>query len=143
MPNPDEARWLLLLIPLFLASIFVWNAVLFKPMLNLLDRRREATVGAVEESGVILDEAEKTRREYEEILQKAKQEVAEERAKIRREGEEEAEKALRASRSQAEKILAEMKERIDKEMADAEAELRVQAKSLSKDITTQLLGRSV
>ena len=125
----------------FIVLIFLLNFIIFKPILRIIDERREKTDGALAEARRLMDEAEALLKEYNEKVSGAKQKAVGVINEGRTKAIEEQRVALADARSKAEENLRLLEERIDKEKREAAQKLGDFAKVFSIHIAEKLLGR--
>jgi F-type H+-transporting ATPase subunit b len=122
----------------FLFVILNW--VFFRPLLAVLKKREELTVGAQARAREQAAEAEARARQYEATFQAARQDVYRQREVDRRASVEERDAALRKAREQAEVVIHEAQAALAAELDRAKAELDAVCPSLAEEISQSLLG---
>jgi F-type H+-transporting ATPase subunit b len=138
---PDAS--LLLHLATVLVMVFVLNRTLFKPINYILAERERRTGGRRKEALELMKSVEEKLRLWEQGLREARNEgyrlLETERAMVLKDRE------ARLSELKADlaaKIATE-KAKIQGEALTAKADLEVQARHLAREISTQILGRSV
>lgn len=127
----------------FLVLIFILNALLYKPILGIIDRRRKR----FEESEIEIKQLQATvdrkMAAYEEKLRLAKIAAVDQKNEQIREGAEEAKLQTNAAREEIPRIMEEFQARLSREVAEAKQILTDRSQGLSVEIAEQVLGRSL
>ena len=128
---------------IFGLAFLMLRALIFRPVIDLMDAREEAIDGAREEAKALQKEAAAKLDAFEKEMSKVKAEAAVERDRLRAEG-------LRLERSLIERVRGDTEALVQKaegEMADEAKKARAQIASatptLAKQIAERLLGREV
>lgn len=140
IPNPSLA--LALALP-FLVTLFALWAILFKPLLGYLTEREHAVVHARHETEKLTHEITGRVSALETKLASAREEVTALRAAARSRAVEQQNVIIAAARTEAEEKLQAAVVRIAGEQKAASAVMQESAVSLSRDIASRILGRSV
>ncbi len=141
MIDIDSTLWLQLVN--FLVLIFILNALLFKPILGIMEKRRQQFEGARDEVRGLHESVETKMAEYEEAVRKAKQQAMEQKAELVKEGAEEARKIVDAVRGVIPKMMEEFQGKMNREIDEARGVLKNQSRRLSLEIAEKVLGRSL
>lgn len=128
---------------LFLVLFLVANRLLFRPYLQLRQRRIAGIDGARAEAERMTAEADARLAEYEKQMVMARERAAEEGRKIRMEGVTHERDVTAQARAAAQKATEEAQATMRRETEAARAQLMPQAEALAKAITSKLLGREV
>lgn len=127
----------------FLVMVVILRAWAYKPILKMLEDRRNRIAQGLEDARVAADARANAEKEAEEVLTSAQQEAA---AKVR-EATERAEEAMREIRAQAEKDAAEIREAATEEAegvkTQALGELRGQVAALAIAAAQKLIGEAL
>ena len=134
---------LVIQIVLFLALMGILNALLFKPVLRVLDERRERIDGGRARAHALDEETNAKIKECEARFQEARVAGAAERTDIRAKGQEKVQQQLTDARGDADRILREMRERLVAEQDAARAQLEAEVTRLARDVAGKVLGRIV
>lgn len=126
-------------IVLFLFLYFYLKSMLFKPLQEVLGRRREATDGARKRAQEALDRAEHKVKEYEAALRQARGEIFVEQEKQRKAWRDEQTALVAAAREQAMTKIKEGRLQIAADAAQAQSGLNAQAEALADQIVAQVL----
>jgi len=116
------------------------DRIFFRPVMSVLKKREELTVGAMNRAREQATTAEAKTREYEEALQVARQEIYRQREADRRATLEHRDTALRGAREQAEATLREAQSALAAEVGRARQELDMACHPLAEAISQALLG---
>jgi F-type H+-transporting ATPase subunit b len=128
---------------IFLVLVFVLNALLYKPILNIIDRRKKQLEELENEIKLFNESVNTKAAEYEEKLKQAKANAAELKKAIIQEGNEQAKKIVDVVRAEIPVMTQEFQQKIEKEIQAARQILDKQSQKLSLDIAQKVLGRSV
>lgn len=139
---PDPILVLVQAFPFFVL-IYGLNAILFKPMLAYLKERESATAGAKEEAEELQEKAALKLTQWEAALARALAEVAEFRTTKRLEAQAAYAKRVAAARAEAEVHIADAVDVIAGEAALAREQIAPMARSLSAEMASRALGRSI
>jgi F-type H+-transporting ATPase subunit b len=137
----DSTLWLQM--ANFIALIFILNFLLYKPILGIMEKRKQQFDGARDEVRSLHEAVEKKMAEYEEAVRKAKQAAMEQKAELVKEGAEEARKIVDAVRSVIPKMMEEFQGKMNREIDEARNVLKSQSQRLSLEIAEKVLGRSL
>jgi F-type H+-transporting ATPase subunit b len=127
----------------FIVLIFILNVLLYKPILGIMDKRKQQFDGARDEVRTLHESVEKKMAEYEEAVRKAKQAAMEQKAEYVKEGAEEARKIVDAVRGVIPKMMEEFQGKMNREIEEARGVLKNQSQRLSLEIAEKVLGRSL
>jgi F-type H+-transporting ATPase subunit b len=127
----------------FVALIFVLNALLYKPIMSVIERRKELMDKSDEEVRRLRQDVEKKLAEYEEQVRLAKIEAMEQRNCIVKEGADLAKSMIDAVRSEIPALMEQFNARMGREFEAARSILRSQSQKISLEITEKVLGRSI
>lgn len=128
---------------IFLGLIFVLNALLFQPILKVIEARRKGTRGEWDEVEKLKKQAEEKSKLYEKKIEEAKKEAFALRDDLKKEGEVEAAKILNEARLEAEQALKSLDQQIKEEETKGKEWLNSNVSALSKKLAEQVLGRNV
>lgn len=128
---------------IILASLYLLNKLIFKPLLGLLDRREELTKGTVQEARELTDQADKLIEDYNNKINEARAEAAEKRAEIRREAQTIAEKMISEARQESQTVLENYKKDLDIQVTDIKEKIKPEIEELAGNIASKVLGTEV
>jgi F-type H+-transporting ATPase subunit b len=127
---------------LFLFLFLVLNVFLFRPWLEVRERRAKRIGGAVTEAQALRTRAGDASSEYDQRLAAARESAIVARSDSRRAAEAEEAAIVGAARREAAAELDARKQTLVQQSNDARAELGSRIEALASDITTKILGRS-
>jgi F-type H+-transporting ATPase subunit b len=128
---------------LVLVLVFLLSMTLIRPILSTFQERERRTTRPVEESRVLLAEAEAKTAEYEDSLRKAAAEsLAGKRRKMEESGRAER-KRIEEAVEESNRRVEEMKARIAAEKEETAGALRIEVPRLAVEIAVKVLGRPV
>jgi F-type H+-transporting ATPase subunit b len=117
----------------------ILDRIFFRPVMAVLKRREDLTVGALARAREQAAEAEAKTREYQEALQTARQEVYRQREVERHTNLEQRDATLRTARTQAEALVREAQAALAAEVAHTRQELDATCHSLAEAISQRLV----
>lgn len=127
----------------FLLLMFLLNRILFRPMVRLLDERRERTEGRKKKAVETESQAQAIWDDYQKKIHDAKAEADRVRAQVVRKAEAEREKLLEGAAASAEKTVTQVRARVRAEAEDARKALREEAERLGAAAAERILGRAM
>jgi F-type H+-transporting ATPase subunit b len=126
---------LLLIVHFYLKWMF------FRPMREVLEKRREATEGARESAAAMLKQASEKAATLEAALRKAREEIYQESEATRRRWIDEQTSRLDEARRESRELIHKAKQQLEAEAEVARRSLAATADSLAEEITRSLLER--
>lgn len=142
LPVVDIDNTIFLQALLFLLLFVVLHFLLFKPWLEVQERRASRIGGAIADASELRTKAAEAESSYEQRLAKARDEAMSLRSDSRREAEGEEAEIVSAARREAAENLDARKQTLEREVEQARGELGSRVEALAGDITQQILGRS-
>ncbi len=127
----------------FFVLLAILNKFLYKPMLQMLEERKQTIAQSMQQAEQARAEAERIKQEYAEQLAQAKKESQEIIARAERMGEEMREELVQNAKAEAEKTLKAAQEEIAREKAKAVAELREEVAKLAVLAAGKVVGKSI
>lgn len=127
---------------LLLVVHFYLKGMFFKPMADVLAKRRAATEGLRESAEAMRAKAAQQLASIEVQLQQAREEIYQEQEEARRRWTTEQAGQLEAARSEARELIRQGKNRLDAEAATAKSQLAATADALAEQIVRTLLERT-
>lgn len=127
----------------FVLLIFILNRVLYRPLLGMIDKRKQQLADSEAEIQRLRETAERQMAAYEEQLQRAKTAAVEEKNEIVRMGAEEANAITDAVRAEIPALMEQFHLRMGREIDAAKKILTGQSQKLSVEIAEKVLGRSL
>jgi len=128
---------------LFLLLIWILNQVLYKPLLRIMDRRKEILDKAQEEVKTVQETIDRRVAEYEEKIRAAKMEAMGQKGDLAKEGTQAAKVITDKAKTEIAGMMGEFQAKLEKELASARELLRNQSLRISSEIAEKVLGRSV
>jgi F-type H+-transporting ATPase subunit b len=127
----------------FLILIAVLNLLLYKPLVSIMEKRKQQLDDSEEEIKNLNLTVEQKAAEYEEKLRQAKQKALEGKGDILKEAAEQAKEIIEERRGKIPAMMAEFQERVSKEVGAARQVLKDQSQKISSEIAEKVLGRSL
>jgi F-type H+-transporting ATPase subunit b len=127
----------------FLLLIWILNQVLYKPLLRIMDRRKEILDKAQEEVKNVQETIDQRVAAYEEKIRAAKMEAMGQKGDLAKEGAEAAKVITDKAKGEIAGLMGEFQAKLEKELASAREILRNQSLRISSEIAEKVLGRSI
>ena len=127
----------------FLLLIWILNQVLYKPILRILDRRKDILDKAQEEVKSVQETIDRRVAEYEEKIRAAKMEAMGQKGDLAKEGAQAAKVITDKAKGEISGIMGEFQAKLEKELASVRELLRNQTQRISSEIAEKVLGRSI
>ena len=137
----DETLFVQLII--FIVAIFILNSLLFKPLIQLVDRREKLTTGTIAEAKRIREELEKIREEYNSRQNEARSQAILERSEIRRQAQLSSEEIIKRAREENQAFLDESIKRLESETREIEEKIKPTIEILAKDVASIVLKKEI
>jgi F-type H+-transporting ATPase subunit b len=118
----------------------ILDYLFFGPIARVMNRRAEATEGAIEAARKQASLAEEKSHQYDSAIQAARFEIYSARQEERRRALEEREQLQKTTRARAELMVKEAQTSIATEAATAKEQLTASSESLAMEITERILG---
>ncbi len=128
---------------IFLASIFILNSLLFKPLLGLVDKREQLTTGTIEEAKKLEEKVGQIIEEYNSKLNEARARALEERNETRRQAQVLHEEMIKKAREEAQALLEEAKHKLELETREIKGKIRSDVETIARDMASRILGKEV
>lgn len=133
----------LLLIVFFVVLLFPVNALLFQPLLRVLEQREERISGTRARAEKLEREAAEILARYERSLAETRAESEQERRALLEEVRREAQGETAAARREAEQRIERARREVGLALDGARSGLRGQAEELARQAASQVLGRAL
>ncbi len=130
-------------IVLFLIAIYILNKLVFKPFLNLMDRRDKLTRGAIEEAKELEEKVAHIIEEYDAKLVEARSLAVEERNKIVQEGQNVADGILSKAREETSELLQDAKGKLEADTQEIKDKVKSDVDDIARDIASRVLGKEI
>jgi F-type H+-transporting ATPase subunit b len=127
----------------FVLLIFILNRLLYKPLLGMIDKRKQKFADSEAEIRRLYETVEQQMAAYEEKLLRAKAAAVEEKNEIIRKGAEEARAITDAVRAEIPGLMEQFQVRMGQEVGAAKRILAGHSQRLSIEIAEKVLGRSL
>lgn len=127
----------------FIILIFILNALLYKPILGIIDKRKQRMDESDSEIKRMNQTVEQKMAEYEEKVRLAKVDAMEQKNAIVKEGSDVAKGIIDAVRGEIPAMMEQFHAKMGKEVEEARAILHSQSQKISLDIAEKVLGRSI
>jgi len=127
----------------FIILIFILNALLYKPILGIIDKRKQKMDESDSEIKRMNQTVEQKMAEYEEKVRLAKVDAMEQKNAIVKEGSDVAKGIIDAVRGEIPAMMEQFHAKMGKEVEEARAILHSQSQKISLDIAEKVLGRSI
>ncbi|BCR02951.1 ATP synthase subunit b [Desulfuromonas versatilis] len=139
-----EINWTILLqIANFLVLMAVLNMLLYRPLREVLNRRKQAVEGGHQSARDLEGQIKEKMARYEQQLQEAKAKGAAEKATLRQAAASEEAELVGKAQGQAAEKLEKIKQQVAGEAEQARTTLKIEARSLASDIACKILGRAL
>ena len=127
----------------FILLIFILNRLLYKPLLGMIDKRKQRFAESEAEIKRLHESVEQKMAAYEEKLRQTKATAIEQKNEIIRQGAEEAKGIVDAVRAEIPGLMEQFHARMEREIDAAKRTLTGQSQKLSVEIAEKVLGRSL
>lgn len=127
----------------FTVMILILRAFAFKPIQNMLERRKAEIADSLAAADKVKNEASEERERFQAELNASRQASQEEAARIAKATEEMRAQILEDARKEAEQILAKAREDIENERQALQVEMRRQVADLTIELTEKVMRQSV
>jgi F-type H+-transporting ATPase subunit b len=127
----------------FIILIFILNALLYKPILGIIGKRKQEMDESDSEIKRMNQTVEQKMAEYEEKVRLAKVDAMEQKNAIVKQGSDVAKGIIDAVRGEIPAMMEQFHAKMEKEVEEARAILHSQSQKISLDIAEKVLGRSI
>lgn len=127
----------------FLVLLIILNKLLYRPLLNILEKRRETIDGSYQKAESLQAEIDEKMARYQAQLSDAKLAANQERNELKRAAMNEEGKILGEAQQKATARLQEIKSQVASEAEVAGQTLKTEAEELAGQIATKVLGREL
>ena len=125
----------------FIVLIFILNRLLYRPLLGMLDKRKQQFAESEAEIKRLQETVEQKMAAYEEKLRQAKATAIEQKNEIIHQGAEEAKGIINDARSEIPGLMEQFQVRMEREIDAAKRTLAGRSQRLSVEIAEKVLGR--
>ena len=126
-----------------LLLMLILNALLYKPIRNILKQRAEKVAGLTSEALKAQTDMTQKDQDYQNRLQQARKEGFEQKNLFKLEGQEEEKKLLQIANQKIEAELAQNRQKIAGQVEEARKKLSGEVASFSQEIAQKILGRTI
>lgn len=127
----------------FLLMFWIVSYFGFRPIANMLEKRRDHVTTQIEDAEQLRSEADAILAEQRRLLDEAKNEARAIMDAARSRADESAQQLIKDAQAEAERVIAEGRELIERERAEALNEVLTKVSSLTVELTTKLLQNHV
>jgi F-type H+-transporting ATPase subunit b len=127
----------------FLLLMLILNAILYKPIRNILKQRAERMAGLNSEAQKAHSDMKLKEQDYQDRLRQARKEGFEQKNLFKLEGLEEEKRLLHQANQKIEAELTQNRQKIAQEVEAARKKLSGELASFSQEIAQKILGRTI
>jgi F-type H+-transporting ATPase subunit b len=127
----------------FAILLFLLRLFLYRPILNMMEERRQKIQASLDEADKVRQEADVQRADFQRELENARKTSQEATARVVQETEKMREAILAEARQEAEQIREQARQQIELERQQAAADLQRQVVDLAVDLTRKVVGQTV
>lgn len=127
----------------FLIIYLLLRKLLYKPVADFMEKRRQEISGAIEQAERDKDLARKSREKYERQIMEAKKEAAEILNKASKQGDEMISQARDEAKKQGQNLIEQAKKEINLEKERAFMDLREEVGRLSVNIAEKIIAQNI
>lgn len=127
----------------FIVLLIILNKMLYRPLMNVVAKRREAIEGSHGRAQSLEADIEEKMRHYQQQLSDAKQVANDERSKLKKAATDEEAVLLSDAQAKAAARLQSIKAQVAVEATEASNLLKKEAGALADQISTKILGRKL
>jgi len=138
---PDWFGKLPILIVLFALLTYPVNAILFKPIFQVLDAREEKTTGTRNRAEKVMASAEQTLAEYEQAVREVRAESEQARKRAAADAREENSTVVDEARAESERHLEQARTELAAALVQSRETLGANAQGLADEAASRVLGR--
>jgi len=127
----------------FLAIVFFLQRFLFKPLLNIWQKREEVIVGNRQKAEELSQRLDNLIIQFATQIWAARRLAQEEQEKIRKQNSQEIEQMVQIIRTETNEMIQELREKIALEYKPALGRISEQAEKMGREIAEKILGRGI
>lgn len=127
----------------FLVLMFVLTAVIYKPLLKMLDERRAKIENDIEEAEKLRAEAKEENDNYKKVMANVQRDAQELKNQIRETANKEAKLIVAQAKYESQRILDKANKEISHQVSQAKKELTKDITDLSVNLSSMLLTRDI
>jgi F-type H+-transporting ATPase subunit b len=127
----------------FVILLFLLRLFLYRPILNMMEERRQKIQASLDEADKVRQEADGQRADFKRELENARKTSQDAATRAAQETEKMREAILAEARQEAEQIREQARQQIELERQQAAADLQRQVVDLAVDLTRKVVGQTV
>jgi F-type H+-transporting ATPase subunit b len=127
----------------FAILLFLLRLFLYRPILNMMEERRQKIQASLDEADKVRQEADVQRADFQRELENARKTSQDAATRAAQETEKMREVILAEARQEAEQIREQARQQIELERQQAAADLQRQVVDLAVDLTRKVVGQTV
>ncbi len=131
----------LILVGIFFVVMIVLTTLIFNPMFAVIDARRKAVEGAMEDSKKLRKEANVKKEEYDARIAEIKRRAGDEREAMRTAARKAEGEILDRGKTDAQKTLDEARDALASQIAEARSSLVAESRKLGEALADRVLGQ--
>jgi F-type H+-transporting ATPase subunit b len=139
----DIDATILIQLGVFLFMLVVLRSLLFKPVVRLIEARREATEGALEAVKTLEEEAEQLTEKVERELMAVRASFGAERDRIVEQARSKEREILRQARSEAHELVVKMRERTEALAQETRRQLTAELDVMASLVASKAMNRKI
>lgn len=128
---------------IFLVALYILNALFFKPLMELADKRERATSGSGREADELAAKTEEIAAKYEAALKDAREQALAERARLTKSAAAEADGIVSSAREEARSLFEKRAEELAARTEKARAGMSAEIEEIARVITRAAGGKGV
>jgi len=132
-----------ILAAMFVASILLLNKILFKPLLELDEKREQLTSGTSSEAKELKLKAEQTIKEYNEKINDARIQTQEQKNLIRKQAQNSGAEMIERARGETNSLLQDAKTKIGKEAQIIREKIKPEIELIAKVVASKLINKEI
>ena len=132
-----------ILAAMFVGTILLLNKILFKPLLELDEKREQLTSGTSSEAKELKLKAEQTIKGYNEKINDARIQTQEQKNLIRKQAQNSAAEMIERARGETNSLLEDAKTKIEKEAQIIREKIKPEIELIAKDVASKLINKEI
>lgn len=127
----------------FLILVFILNRILFRPIMNMIEKRAQHIKDESRKLDNLEDETKELAKKWETLLRDTRKDAGYESSRIKHEAMEVAEKLINETREETASIKENAAKEIEAKLSEARKFIQEEAMSLAGSITEKIIGRRI
>ncbi len=132
-----------ILAAMFVGTILLLNKILFKPLLELDEKREQLTSGTSSEAKELKLKAEQTIKGYNEKINDARIQTQEQKNLIRKQAQNSGAEMIERARGETNSLLQDAKTKIEKEAQIIREKIKPEIELIAKDVASKLINKEI